>query len=197
MRTSSRFKLTTIFSLFLLCVVGFAMLRFVSIPTHAAGTNASISLSLTYGPPTSAVGVSGKGFKGSETVTLTFDTTTIRSVKASKTGSFSTAIAVPGSAQPGNHFVQGRGNSSGFFAQATFLVQTDWVQQGFNRENTHFNVFENVINTSNVSSLTLDWTYPMGSYVSSSAVVANGVVYIGSLTGQKGICVLLEKAASL
>jgi|SRR5579863_9804512 len=37
MRPSSRFTLTTVFSLLLVFAVGFALLRFVSIPTHAAG----------------------------------------------------------------------------------------------------------------------------------------------------------------
>ncbi|MGI9058608.1 MAG: PQQ-binding-like beta-propeller repeat protein [Ktedonobacteraceae bacterium] len=178
MRLSSRLKLMTVFSLFLIFVVGFTLFRFVSIPTHAAGTKASITLSFTYGPPTSVVGVSGKGFKGGETVALTFDSTQIKSVKASKTGSFSATITVPSSALPGNHFVQGRGSSSGFFAQAAFLVQTDWVQQGFNREHTGYNVFENVLNTTNVSQLTQSWVYPNVTY-SSVAIVANNFAYIG------------------
>lgn len=144
-------------------------------------TSTSITLLLTFGPPTSIVQVKGKGFKASETVTLTFDTTQVRSVKASTTGSFSTRITVPSTAQPGNHSVQARGKSSGYFAQATFLVQTDWVQFGFNRERTRFNVFENVINPSNVPNLTQDWVATPGGDVSySSPAVANGVVYIGS-----------------
>jgi outer membrane protein assembly factor BamB len=147
-------------------------------------TSTSITLSLTFGPPTSIVQVKGKGFKASETVTLTFDTTQGGSVKASTTGSFSATIAVPSSAQPGNHFVQARGKSSGYFARAIFLVQTDWVQFGFNRERTRFNVFENVINTSNVSNLTQDWIATPGDVNYSSPAVANGIVYIGSYDGE-------------
>src|SRR5947209_6049152 len=148
-------------------------------PTHSShATSASIKLSLTYGPPTSAVVVSGKGFKGSETVNLTFDTSQMGSVKASKTGSFSGTIAVPSSAQPGNHFVQARGKSSGFFAQASFLVQTDWVQQGFNREHTGYNVFENILNTGNVSQLTQQWVSPPSEYDLGPVVVAGGIVYM-------------------
>src|SRR5205823_3698598 len=89
--------------------------------------------------------VKGNGFKGSETVSLLFDTTQLKSVSASKTGTFSTTITIPRSALPGNHLLQAKGKSSGSNAQKPFLVQTDWVQQGFNREHTGFNVFENVL----------------------------------------------------
>src|SRR5207244_1478793 len=72
----------------------------------------------------------------------------------------------------------GRGSSSGLFAQAAFLVQTDWVQQGFNREHTGFNVFENVLNPTSVSSLTQNWVYTPANY-STTVTVANGIAYLG------------------
>src|SRR5690349_12125861 len=123
-----------------------------SIPSYATG--ATLTLTPTYGPPTSTVKIKGTGFKGGESVLLLFDTTQIKSVTASSTGTFSASITISKSALPGNHPIQAKGKSSGRIAQATFLVQTDWVQQGFNRQHTSFNVFENVLNTSNVSSLT-------------------------------------------
>jgi outer membrane protein assembly factor BamB len=147
-------------------------------------TGASVSLSLSYGPPTSSVRVSGKGFKGGESITLSFDTTQVGTATGSNTGSFSSTIIVPAAALPGNHFVQAKGTSSGFFAQATFLVQTDWVQFGFNRARTHFNGLENVLNPTNVRNLTRDWTYTTDSFSYSSPAVANGIVYIGSYGGK-------------
>ncbi len=175
MHPSSRFTLTTVFSLLLLFVVGFALLNFGRVPVHAAG--ASVSLSLSYGPPTSSIVASGKGFKSREIVTLFFDTTQVGTATASTKGSISSKITVPASATPGNHFVQAKGKSSGLFAQATFLVQTDWVQSGFNREHTGFNVFENVLNTGNVSRLTQSWLFN-SYYWGGMGAVANGVIYL-------------------
>jgi len=192
MRTSSRYTLTTVFSLLLLFVVGFALLDHGRLSTHAAtGASVSITLSVLSGPPTTSVRVNGKGFNSTETISLTFDTTQLGKTSASKTGTFTKTITIPSAASPGNHIVQARGNTSGFSAQATFLVQTDWVQQGFNREHTGFNVFENVLNTGNVSRLTQSWVYPSNysAYVG-VAIVANGVVYIGCDYSSYALCAL-------
>lgn len=163
-----------------------------ALPSLAAG--ASMTLSPTYGPPTSSVPVKGKGFKASELVSLTFDAISVGSPKAGKTGAFVATIMVPSSAQPGNHVVQAKGKSSGYVAQATFLVQTDWVQQGFNREHTGDNVFENVLNTSNVSSLTQKWWYSSNSWPGSMSI-ANGTVYFGCY--QTYVCALSGSTGQL
>src|SRR5207245_7613157 len=42
------------------------------------------------------------------------------------------------------------------------------------------NPYENVLNSSNVSALTLDWSYPTGNAITSSPAVFNGLVYVGS-----------------
>lgn len=163
-----------------------------TISSHAS--SASITLSLTYGPPTSSVQVKGNGFKGSETVSLLFDTSQLKNVTASKTGTFSTTITIPSSALPGNHMLQAIGKSSGSIAQKLFLVQTDWVQQGFNREHTSFNVFENVLNAGNVGHLTQSWVYPhitdYSVYVVGAGAIANGVVYVSCYSNGYVFCAL-------
>ena len=68
-----------------------------AIPSHAAG--ASMTLSATYGPPTTKIGVKGTGFKRGETTILTFDTTQVGKTTASTTGTFSTII-IPSVAVP-------------------------------------------------------------------------------------------------
>src|SRR6266566_4208255 len=158
---------------------------------------ASISLSLTYGPPTSSVQVSGLGFKGGESIALIFDTTQVGTATGSNTGSFSSTIIVPATALPGNPFVQARGASSGFFAQSTFLVQTNWVQSSFNRAHTSFNVFENVLNPTNISGLVLDWRYSTGRTIYSYPVVADGVVYVGCGYNPNGFCALNATTGAL
>jgi hypothetical protein len=55
---------------------------------------------------------------------------------------------------------------------------------GFDAAHTHWNPYEQVINSTNVSRLELDWTYTTGRQVTSSPVVANGLVYIGSTGGE-------------
>jgi outer membrane protein assembly factor BamB len=171
-----------------LLLVMATMLMQPAILSFAKG--ASISLSLTYGPPTSSVQVSGLGFKGGESIALTFDTTQVGTATGGNTGSFSSTIIVPAAALPGNHFVQARGTGSGFFAQTTFLVETNWVQSGFNRAHTGFNVFENVLNPTNVSGLMLDWQYNVGGDIFAFPVVVDGVVYVGCSYYPDNVCAL-------
>ena len=75
------------------------------------------------------------------------------------------------------------GQSSGYSASTPFLVQTNWPMFGFNIGNNRFNPYENVLTTSNVSNLTLDWSYTAGNSIVSSPAVVNGVVFIGSHDG--------------
>ena len=59
--------------------------------------------------------------------------------------------------------------------------QTDWPMFGFDAQHTRYNPNETALNTSNVSGLTLDWSFTAGSYIySSSPTVVNGIVYVGS-----------------
>jgi outer membrane protein assembly factor BamB len=146
----------------------------------AAG--ASITLSATYGPPTSNIQVQGKGFKRNETITLTFDTIQVGKFKASSTGTFSTTFTIPSAAVPGSYVVKSKGNTSRLLAQAVFQVRTDWVQLGFNRAHTSFNVFENVLNPTNISNLTQYWSTNIGTWYASPAIV-NNIAYVGSTDG--------------
>jgi outer membrane protein assembly factor BamB len=144
----------------------------------------SITHSPVSGSPSSTVKVSGSGFGISETVTITFDTTSVSNITTSSTGTFSKKITVPKSAQPGNHTITARGLTSGHSASATFLVRTNWTQFGYLPQGGRYNTFENTINVSNVSGLIQDWTDSTGgsfsSTVAGSPAVANGIVYVGS-----------------
>src|SRR5262249_29812300 len=59
-------------------------------------------------------------------------------------------------------------------------VATHGVMFGFDAGHTRSNPYERVLNVTNVSRLGLKWATPTGSAISSSPVVANGVVYVGS-----------------
>lgn len=57
---------------------------------------------------------------------------------------------------------------------------TNWPTYGFDTEHTHFNPFENTINTSNVSQLKLDWMGTVHSAIYSPPIVVNGILYVSS-----------------
>src|SRR6266566_819777 len=138
-----------------------------------------IWLSNKVAPPTASVQLNGGGFGQSEMVNVDFDATPIARATTDSTGKFAIRITIPKMALPGSHIIQATGQASGLTAQTAFLVRTNWAQFRFGPYHTGNNPYENVINSSNVSTLTLDWRYTTGGGNSSPAVV-NGVVYIGS-----------------
>src|SRR5260370_31516445 len=76
--------------------------------------------------------------------------------------------------------------SLAFFATANSRAraasQTDWPMFGFDAQHTHYNPNESVLNPTNVSGLTLDWSYTTGDFIyNSSPAVSNGIAYIVSL----------------
>src|SRR5436190_17372662 len=144
----------------------------------SAPTAAQIRLTPTVAPPTSRVQVSGRGFRASETVDISFDTTLVAQATTDPLGNFAASFAVPASALPGSHAVEATGQSSGLTAQATFLVRTDWSAFRFGASRTGFNPYENVLNSSNVSGLVLGWRTLLPSFIDCSPTVAGGVVYI-------------------
>jgi len=184
----SRFSRKTYLGLALLVVLALSLmlLGLTHFTVHAKAATAAIRLSKVTGPPTTTVIVTGTGFGNSETVSATFDTTTtLGTTTTDNTGSFSLSIKIPAAAQPGYHEVKAIGQRSGLTASSPFHVRTDWAQFGFDAQHRGFNSYENVLSSSNVSGLTLDWSYPKGiqnnydGYTAPPAV-ANGLVYVGS-----------------
>ena len=69
-------------------------------------------------------------------------------------------------------------------ARTSFQVrQANWPSFGFDARNSRFNPSEHMLSTSNVSSPTEAWSFPVDNYVESSQVVVSGVVYIDSSSG--------------
>jgi outer membrane protein assembly factor BamB len=173
-------------SLILMLFVALITGVFIVVPANAklqakaAGNGANITLSVTSGPPTTRVRIQGTSFGGSETVAIDFDNTQIGTATTNSSGTFSAAIVIPASASPGTHTIQATGQTSGLSASASFLVQTNWNMFGFDAGHTHFNPYENVINTQNVSSLTQAWKASIGTNTFTSATVTNGNVYVFS-----------------
>ena len=145
---------------------------------------ASITVTPTSGPPTSTITVSGAGFGATEAVDVYFDTTDEALASTNGVGSFSgIPIPAPSTAVPGMHWVTGVGRHSGLAAQAPFTVQSDWAQFRFSAKHRGQNPYENVLSTSNVSNIDLDWSFHTPDPVESSPAVAGGVAYFGSNVG--------------
>ena len=169
---------------FLVSLLPLVVAAALALPTGASSAPAAAQLKLTpsFGPPTSRLRVSGRGFGASETVDVSFDTTPVATAITNPTGAFIARIRVPATATPGTHTVTATAQSSGLSAQASFLVRTDWPMAGFGPAHLGYNRFENVIGPSNAANLTEAWTLHTGGSVS-SAVVVGGLVYAGSNDG--------------
>jgi outer membrane protein assembly factor BamB len=144
----------------------------------------SIRLSPATGPPGSTVLVAGAGFGRHEAVDLYFDISDEALASASGTGKFSAIpVALPASALPGTHYITAVGRHSGLSAQVRVTVATDWPQYRYGNKHTALNPFENVLSSSNVGNLDLDWTFTTGNAVDSSPAVVDGTLYVGSTDG--------------
>jgi len=155
-------------------------------PSTAAGVTATASITLKpkVGPPTTRTKVVGAGFGASEQVVIDFDSSQVGTATTDPTGSFKTKITVPASARPGDHQVTATGQTSGLSASKTFLVRTDWNKFHFDRRNSGYNRFENVLGPSNVANLGVTWSRKVGKTDNySSPAVAEGVVYVGTTNG--------------
>src|SRR5713226_8595650 len=76
---------TTVFSLLVILALGLGLLVSVKLAAHATGT-AAITLSPTFGPPTTPVTVSGTGFGANESITITFEATQVATATTDPTG---------------------------------------------------------------------------------------------------------------
>jgi outer membrane protein assembly factor BamB len=151
---------------------------------RSATAQPHVKLSVTSGPPTSQVTVSGSGFAAHELVDIYFGTTDEALASTNGKGRFSgIAIGVPASAAPGVSYVSAEGRRSGLGAQAPFLVNTDWDQPGFSATHQGDNPYENVLSPSTVSGLHLQWSYGTGSADAFAPMEDGGVVYVTTFNG--------------
>jgi outer membrane protein assembly factor BamB len=154
-----------------------------------APTAPHVNLSVSSGPPTSTVTVSGHGFGAHRAVDLYFDTTDKALASTNRFGDIpSTAIQIPATSLPGTHYITAVQRRSGRSAQAKFLVNTNWAQDGFSVSHSGVNPYENVLSRANVAGLSLDWSYPVGSDGEAdneaSPAVVNGIVYMSGAPPQ-------------
>src|SRR5437870_126384 len=78
-------------------------------PQPAFASSATLTLSLTLGPPTTLTVATGSGFAPNERVALGFDSRVLSTVKAHTDGTFTKQLTVPATATPGEHTVSAKG----------------------------------------------------------------------------------------
>ncbi|HKT06109.1 MAG TPA: PQQ-binding-like beta-propeller repeat protein [Rugosimonospora sp.] len=164
-------------------VVGvlFCALSAVAAPAQAATTG--ITLSVTAGPPTQVLTVTGAGFAAAEAVDVYLGTTDLALTVAGADGTLNLpGFTIPPSTQPGQAWVTAVGRRSGVAAQAPFLVRTDWPQLGFGPAHKGTNPYENTLTNATVPGIGKRWTSPTGGGAD-GAVEAGGVVYVGGPAG--------------
>jgi len=152
--------------------------------TLDAEAAASLTLSKTSGPPTTAITVKLKGFAPAKLVDVFVDSTDACVLITSATGAGTCSLKVPDAAQPGTHWITAAVRATGSGLQKSFLVRTDWPEHhGLDVSHDGFNRYENTISTKNAQLLEAAWSAP-GTTSIGSAVVAAGKVYIGSIDGK-------------
>lgn len=163
------------------CLVGTAILLL----SGFCFSQASISLSLTSGPPTTKLFVSGSGFAAKAVIDIYFGSQRAAMATASGSGSFSQiAIVAPAWEPPGTYRVKAVPRRGGTSASAKFLIRTNWSQFHFDNM-MRWNPYENVLNVNNVGSLQEKATYSYwreDDYIT-YPLVANGVLYTSNYDG--------------
>jgi outer membrane protein assembly factor BamB len=154
--------------------------------TSAALAAPAVTLAPAVGPPTTSVKVDGTGFDAYAAIDIFFDTADLCLTFANGAGSFSCTIKVPKDAQPQQHWISARQQSTATGAQKAFTVRTDMAQfHGRNALHSGVNPFENTLNAGNAGNLDVLWRKPIGpSGTYGSAVVAGGNVYVGGFDGK-------------
>lgn len=143
-----------------------------------------VALSAATGEPRSVLQISGAGFRPGTAVDIYFDTIDEALAITTSKGLIAMQLQVPASAQPGTHWVSLVARGSFVAAQTAFVVDTNWLMMGFSLPGRSYNVFENTVGISNVSSLTDAWSKPSGGFANPSPfVVSNGNVFVGDVNG--------------
>ena len=145
-----------------------------------------ITVNPAVGPPTTNVTVKVTGYGAFAAIDIFFDTTDVCLTFANAAGAASCAVKVPKDAQPKQHWISARQQSTATGAQKSFLVRSSMPQfHGRNGLHSGVNPYENTLNESNVGNLDVLWTKPIGpTGTDGSPVTANGIVYVAGLDGK-------------
>ncbi len=149
-------------------------------PAQAAGP--TLTVSPTVVAPGGAITAAGNGFPASSLVDLYVDYDQVGFTATNSTGAYSTVLTVPASTAPGAHTVTAVAHNGSAAVQANLTVRTNWPQWRGNALGQGMNRFENVLNSSTVSDLDVEWS-PDAVSVTSSAVTSGAYVYTVASNG--------------
>jgi outer membrane protein assembly factor BamB len=119
------------------------------------------------------------GFNAFEAVDFYFDTTDFAVGSSSNAGAGNAAATIPATATPGTHWITAVGRHSGYSAQFSYLVRTDWVGFSFRANHRGRNPFESVLSTDTVANLEELWRIPGVGSVNCTCADVGGIVYGG------------------
>ena len=161
-----------------------------------------LNIGVYMGLPGTTLRFSGWGFAAREAVTLYWNWTAasggtmLIQSSTDSYGDFSKGtFAIPAGTPNGTYTLAAIGRSSQAVAQAPFTVgnlptapvasPSDWSRFGYDLQGTRVNTAETSISPSNVASLAIKWKSPtpVPYNVTGSAIVVNGIVYVGTIEG--------------
>ena len=163
-----------------------SMLSALSMAGGMAQAATTLTATPGYPHPQSVLNFSGAGFADGEAVDVYVGLTDTLLLVASATGTLSGTVTVPAATQPGRLYVTAIGRKSGDAAQAGVTVTTPWLEQGFGAAHLGWNPYENMLGTSNASSLGVLWDAPTNGY-GTTPVIDNGRVIIGTAAGLESL----------
>lgn len=149
-----------------------------------ATASTTISISPSSAPPLATAEVKGSGFDPYSASDVFFETTDLLLAVADGVGNIDVKFQIPSWAQPGAQYVTVEERGSNRAAQTQYIVSTAWPQWGFSPIANGYNLYENTINTGNVSNLSWKW----GVFLASSNnpfpfVLKDSYAYVGDSTG--------------
>lgn len=165
----------------------------------------SVDLGAYVGPTGTTLRLTGWGFGAKEPITVYWNWSqsggglTIAKASTDSKGDWSGRMyTIPAGTANGAYTVAAIGSTSKVVATGQYTVgaapqgaapgASDWARFGFDLQDTRVNPAETTISAANVNTLAIKWsaTSPLSPYYKTvaSPVVANGIVYIGTIGGQ-------------
>jgi hypothetical protein len=159
----------------------------ITAPRAAASSTPILSTS-GYPTPGNTLTISGARFIPNGVATIYYDSTQIATVPVRQmlgivglyVGGFQISYTIPFTTTIGAHTLQAVEQPGNLTAQTSITVAASWAQYGFSPTNTRFNPYETSISLSNVSSLTLAWSYS-SAFQFDTPVVENGDINFTNL----------------
>jgi uncharacterized protein YjbI with pentapeptide repeats len=152
----------------------------------AVASPPAITVSVRRGGPGTTLTLTGNGFAGGQTLTVSFDGSKLATVTTGSAGGAGPlALTIPRSAQPGLHRIIAAGNGKTQAAGAWFTVATNWDQASYDSGLTNYNPVETALTPAKARTLTKEFLFSpgMGASGAYAPSIDDGVAYVASGKG--------------